>query len=157
MINYPNITNFFLLLYLQKRDEHPPSISISRGARGDYKITGEVLVGVEYKEGQLQVRLNRAIKLAAVGKSGTSNPYIKLYLLPDSSKKSKLKTSIKKKTLDPVFNETLQVILHDTPNKASVIESYKAISTDDHNPYFHIHIFKSIFSLVLSIRSVKRM
>lgn len=87
----------------------PPSISITRGARGNYKITGEVLVGIEYKEGQLQVRINRAIKLATVGKGGSSNPYVKIYLLPDSSKKSKLKTSIKKKTLDPVFNETLQV------------------------------------------------
>lgn len=89
----------------------PPSISITRGARGDYKITGEVLVGIEYKEGQLQVRINRAIKLAAVGKNGFSNPYIKIYLLPDSNKKSKLKTTVKKKTLDPVFNETLQVCI----------------------------------------------
>jgi Ca2+-dependent lipid-binding protein len=58
------------------------------------------------------VHINRAIKLAAVGKGGTSNPYIKIYLLPDASKKSKLKTSIKKKTIDPIFNETLQVSLH---------------------------------------------
>ena len=87
----------------------PPSISITRGARGDYKITGEVLVGIEYKNEQLEVHINRAMKLAAVGKGGTSNPYIKIYLLPDSSKKSKLKTTIKKKTLNPVFNETLQV------------------------------------------------
>ena len=67
------------------------------------------------------MHINRAIKLAAVGKggtsnpyikSGTSNPYIKIYLLPDASKKSKLKTSIKKKTVDPIFNETLQVSMH---------------------------------------------
>lgn len=66
-------------------------------------------MGIEYKNDQLQVHINRAIKLAAVGKGGTSNPYIKIYLLPDASKKSKLKTSIKKKTVDPIFNETLQV------------------------------------------------
>ena len=99
-----------MYMHVQKKAVPPPSISITRGARGDYKITGEVLVGIEYKGGQLQVRINRAIKLAAVGKSGSSNPYIKIYLLPDSSKKSKIKTSIKKKTLDPIFNETLQVI-----------------------------------------------
>ena len=98
-------------LITQQKVGAPPTISITRGARGNYKITGEVLVGIEYKEGQLQVRINRAIRLAAVGKSGSSNPYVKIYLLPDSSKKSKLKTSIKKKTVDPVFNETLQVYI----------------------------------------------
>jgi bitesize isoform, putative len=34
--------------------------------------------------------------------------YVKLYLLPDSSKTGKRKTKIKKHTLNPVFNEVLK-------------------------------------------------
>ena len=37
--------------------------------------------------------------------------YIKTYLLPDKTQRSKRKTSIKKKTLDPLYNETLKVNL----------------------------------------------
>ena len=36
--------------------------------------------------------------------------YVKTYLLPDNSKKSKRKTKVKKKTIDPVYQETLKVI-----------------------------------------------
>ncbi|KAG9493101.1 hypothetical protein GDO78_001167, partial [Eleutherodactylus coqui] len=38
----------------------------------------------------------------------TSNPYVKCYLLPDKSVQGKRKTKVKKKTLDPLFNETLK-------------------------------------------------
>ena len=75
----------------------------------DYEILGEVLVGVQYKDGQLYVHVNRARGLAAADSNGFSDPYVKTYLLPDRSKHSKRKTSIKKKTLDPVYDETLKV------------------------------------------------
>lgn len=35
---------------------------------------------------------------------GTSDPYVKVFLLPD--KKKKFDTKVHKKTLNPVFNET---------------------------------------------------
>ena len=35
---------------------------------------------------------------------GTSDPYVKVYLLPD--KKKKFETKVHRKTLNPVFNET---------------------------------------------------
>lgn len=35
--------------------------------------------------------------------------YIKTYLLPDKSNRSKRKTAVRKRSLDPVFNETLKV------------------------------------------------
>ena len=75
-----------------------------------YNITGEVLVGVYYKNGQLHIQVERATGLAAADSNGYSNPYIKTYLLPDEEKQTKQKTSVKKKTLDPVYNETLKVI-----------------------------------------------
>lgn len=35
--------------------------------------------------------------------------YIKTYLLPDKSNRSKRKTTVRKRSLDPIFNETLKV------------------------------------------------
>lgn len=77
--------------------------------RRDVEITGEVLFGVAYVGGQLEVNVSRARSVAATSKHGYSNTYIKTYLLPDSSKGSKKKTSVKKKTVNPVYNETLKV------------------------------------------------
>lgn len=81
----------------------------SATGKGDYDITGEVQFGVSYVGGLLEVNVGRARYLAAANKKGYSNPYIKTYLLPDKSKSSKLKTSVIRKTLNPVYNETLNV------------------------------------------------
>ena len=80
------------------------------GGKGDYDITGEVLLGVKYTGQHLEVVVGRARYLVAV-KRGLSSPYIKTYLFPDKSKSTKQKTSVKKKTLNPVYNETLKVRL----------------------------------------------
>ena len=85
------------------------SIYSEAGGKGDYDITGEVLVGVYYRGNQLHVHVDRARGLAAADSNGYSDPYVKTYLLPDKAKHTKQKTSIKKKTLDPVYNETLKV------------------------------------------------
>ena len=62
-----------------------------------------------YCRGQLSVHVNKAQGLAAADSNGFSDPYIKTYLLPDHSKHSKRKTDIQRKTLDPVYNQTLIV------------------------------------------------
>jgi synaptotagmin-1 len=36
--------------------------------------------------------------------SGTSDPYVKVYIMPE--KKKKFETKVHRKTLNPVFNET---------------------------------------------------
>ena len=43
-------------------------------------------------------------ELPAKDFSGTSDPFVKLYLLPD--KKHKLETKVKRKNLNPHWNET---------------------------------------------------
>ena len=85
------------------------SIYSEAGGKGDYDITGEVLVGMYYKDSYLHIHVERARGLAAANSNGSSNPYVKTYLLPDETKQTKQKTTVKKKTLDPVYNETLSV------------------------------------------------
>ena len=46
----------------------------------------------------------QASDLAAMDMNGTSDPYVKVYLLPD--KKKKFETKVHRKTLNPIFNET---------------------------------------------------
>ena len=88
------------------------SIYSASVGKGDYDITGEAELGVWYKDGQLFVRVVRAKGLAAAKKGGVSDPYIKTYLLPDRGKHSKRKTSVQRKTTNPIFNEILKVKLY---------------------------------------------
>ncbi|ELR57242.1 Double C2-like domain-containing protein alpha, partial [Bos mutus] len=55
--------------------------------------------------GGLLVGILRCPHLAAMDVNGYSDPYVKTYLRPDVDKKSKHKTRVKKKTLNPEFNE----------------------------------------------------
>ena len=45
-----------------------------------------------------------ATGLPAMDLNGTSDPYVKVYVLPD--KKKKFETKVQKKSLNPVFDET---------------------------------------------------
>ena len=84
---------------------------IAAAGKGNIDITGEVLFRVCYRSGHLQVYVNRARGIAAANNNDLSNPYIKTYLLPDLSKDSKKETKVKKGTLDPVFKETIKVLM----------------------------------------------
>jgi synaptotagmin-1 len=46
----------------------------------------------------------QAADLPGMDMSGTSDPYVKVYIMPD--KKKKFETKVHRKTLNPVFNET---------------------------------------------------
>ncbi|KAJ1125444.1 hypothetical protein NDU88_003876 [Pleurodeles waltl] len=68
---------------------------------------GRILLSLTYSSarGGLVVGIVRCAHLAAMDVNGYSDPYVKTYLKPDVEKKSKHKTSVKKKTLNPEFNE----------------------------------------------------
>lgn len=85
------------------------SLYSAAGGKGEYDISGEILLGVTHSGGHLEVKVGRARYLAAGNKHGYSNAYVKTYLLPDKNRSTKLKTSVKKKTLNPVYNEVLKV------------------------------------------------
>ena len=50
------------------------------------------------------MKIMKAQELPAKDFSGTSDPFVKIYLLPD--KKHKLETKVKRKNLNPHWNET---------------------------------------------------
>ncbi|BFZ24713.1 hypothetical protein BsWGS_27751 [Bradybaena similaris] len=58
----------------------------------------------DFQKGELSVNVIQAADLPGMDMSGTSDPYVKVYLLPD--KKKKYETKVHRKTLNPVFNET---------------------------------------------------
>ncbi|KAM6900013.1 synaptotagmin-like protein 1 [Xenentodon cancila] len=64
------------------------------------------LVYDSHKE-ELQVKVYCCKDIASARKN-RSDPYVKTYLLPDKSNHSKKKTSVKKKTLNPVYDQTLR-------------------------------------------------
>ncbi|KAK7108304.1 synaptotagmin-1 isoform X2 [Littorina saxatilis] len=58
----------------------------------------------DFQKGELSVTVIQAADLPGMDMSGTSDPYVKVYLAPD--KKKKYETKVHRKTLNPVFNET---------------------------------------------------
>ncbi|XP_066601440.1 synaptotagmin 1-like isoform X3 [Prorops nasuta] len=58
----------------------------------------------DFNSNSLAVTVIKAEELPALDMGGTSDPYVKVYLLPD--KKKKFETKVHRKTLNPEFNET---------------------------------------------------
>ncbi|KAI2797774.1 Synaptotagmin-2 [Blomia tropicalis] len=61
-------------------------------------------IDYDFNQSNLAVGVLQAEDLPGLDMSGTSDPYVKVYLLPD--KKKKYETKVHRKTLNPVFNET---------------------------------------------------
>ncbi|KAI5097024.1 synaptotagmin Va [Silurus meridionalis] len=64
----------------------------------------EYTLDYNFTENQLIVGVLQAQDLPAMDIGGTSDPYVKVYMLPD--KKKKFETKVQRKNLCPVFNET---------------------------------------------------
>ncbi|XP_041865018.1 synaptotagmin-like protein 2 isoform X15 [Melanotaenia boesemani] len=83
---------------------HPPDC-------GDVDIQGSIQFAVNYiqKLGEFHifVVLVRGLAVADT-KKNRSDPYVKCYLLPDKTKLGKRKTTVKKRTLNPTYNEVLR-------------------------------------------------
>ncbi|KAM3870327.1 uncharacterized protein syt7a [Diretmus argenteus] len=61
-------------------------------------------IGYSFQDSTLTVKVLKGQELPAKDFSGTSDPFVKIYLLPD--KKHKLETKVKRKNLNPHWNET---------------------------------------------------
>uniref|UniRef100_A0A665WLE8 Synaptotagmin-like protein 1 n=1 Tax=Echeneis naucrates TaxID=173247 RepID=A0A665WLE8_ECHNA len=84
----------------------------SSGDFGLVDVRGRIQFSLVYEthKQELQVKVYRCEDIASARKN-RSDPYVKSYLLPDKSSKSKKKTSVKKRTLNPVYDQTLRYIV----------------------------------------------
>ncbi|XP_051967407.1 synaptotagmin-6-like [Xyrauchen texanus] len=80
----------------------------SSSKNGTAKTCGKINFSLKYDyEGELLlVTILKAFDLPAKDLCGSSDPYVKIYLLPD--RKRKFQTRVHRKTLNPTFDETFQ-------------------------------------------------
>uniref|UniRef100_A0A8C7Q3T1 Synaptotagmin-like protein 5 n=1 Tax=Oncorhynchus mykiss TaxID=8022 RepID=A0A8C7Q3T1_ONCMY len=84
------------------------------GDYGNANVSGELLLNISYsyKTGALNVLVKECRNLATGDeRKQRTDAYVKAYLLPDKSRQSKRKTSIKTNTINPVFNENLRYVI----------------------------------------------
>ncbi|KAJ6647739.1 Synaptotagmin 1 [Pseudolycoriella hygida] len=82
----------------EEPDEEESKQSVQKLGKLQYKLE------YDFNSNSLAVTVHQAEDLPALDMGGTSDPYVKVYLLPD--KKKKFETKVHRKTLSPVFNET---------------------------------------------------
>ncbi|XP_023186479.1 synaptotagmin-6 [Xiphophorus maculatus] len=89
-------------LYQQKASESEES-----SKNGGEKNCGRINFSLkyDYENEALLVNILRAVDLPAKDLCGTSDPYVKVYLLPD---RKKFQTRVHRKTLNPTFSESFQ-------------------------------------------------
>uniref|UniRef100_A0A3Q3WE07 C2 domain-containing protein n=1 Tax=Mola mola TaxID=94237 RepID=A0A3Q3WE07_MOLML len=98
----------------KQQDDDDEEDDVEPGLTGDEKEEevkekeklGKLQYSIDYdfQENKLTVGILQAADLLSMDSGGTSDPYVKVYVLPD--KKKKFDTKVHKKTLNPVFNET---------------------------------------------------
>lgn len=95
--------------------------------RSEHRLCGKLYFSLTYfhEHEELRVNIQNAEELPARDFSGTSDPYVKIYLLPD--RKNKCQTKVHRKTLNPEFNEsfTFSVLyseLHDRTLQLNVYD-----------------------------------
>ncbi|XP_023653626.1 synaptotagmin-like protein 4 [Paramormyrops kingsleyae] len=81
---------------------------------GDYDtvdVSGDIIFSLHYDDrSQTLSILIKECRSLAYGNAAKHrcNPYVKCYLLPDKSRQSKKKTTVKSNTVNPIYNETLK-------------------------------------------------
>lgn len=80
------------------------------GDEEDVSFRGKINFSIKYSRNAccLYVKINRCRQLLPMDNGKSSDPFVEIYLMPPSTKKetkSKFKTSVKKKTLDPEYAE----------------------------------------------------
>ncbi|XP_051539628.1 synaptotagmin-like protein 2 isoform X12 [Myxocyprinus asiaticus] len=86
-------------------------MSIYSSEFGNVVVKGRIQFAIHYLQnlGEFHIFVVQCKDLAVADpKRNRSDPYVKCYLLPDKAKYGKRKTCVRKKTLDPTYNEILR-------------------------------------------------
>ncbi|KAJ6632932.1 hypothetical protein lerEdw1_014584 [Lerista edwardsae] len=86
-------------------------LSVYSGDFGSVDTQGLVQFALDYdeKNREFQIYVSQCKDLAIVDeKKSRTDPYVKTYLLPDKARMGKRKTSVKKRTVSPIYNEVLR-------------------------------------------------
>ncbi|XP_049992703.1 double C2-like domain-containing protein gamma isoform X2 [Alexandromys fortis] len=109
--------SFDICLEKRRLTKRPKSLDTARGMslyeeeEMEAEVSGEergrILLSLCYssQRGGLLVGVLRCAHLAPMDANGYSDPFVRLFLHPGSGKRSKYKTSVRRKTLNPEFNE----------------------------------------------------
>ncbi|NXO17900.1 SYTL4 protein, partial [Oriolus oriolus] len=87
------------------------SIYSEAGDFGSVAVTGGISFSLSYEQKTQTLFIHvKECRQLAYGDEGRkrSNPYVKTYLLPDKSRQGKRKTTIKRNTINPLYNELLK-------------------------------------------------
>uniref|UniRef100_A0A663MP82 Synaptotagmin-like protein 4 n=1 Tax=Athene cunicularia TaxID=194338 RepID=A0A663MP82_ATHCN len=87
------------------------SIYSEAGDFGNVAVTGGISFSLSYEQKTQTLFIHvKECRQLAYGDEGKkrSNPYVKTYLLPDRSRQGKRKTTIKRNTINPLYNELLK-------------------------------------------------
>merc|ERR1711983_291071 len=79
-------------------------LEIKQDSRKEYLGKFQYKLEYDFNAQCLNVTAIQCTELPALDMGGTSDPYVKIYLMPD--KKRKFETKVHRKTLSPFFNET---------------------------------------------------
>jgi Ca2+-dependent lipid-binding protein len=85
----------------------------AKGELGKLQMT----LRYSFQVNHLMVTVNQAEKLQSQNEEGTADPYVKVKLLFEGSKKEKRKTGIAVENLNPVYDETFEFDFHHTAMK----------------------------------------
>ncbi|CAB1342703.1 unnamed protein product [Coregonus sp. 'balchen'] len=94
-----------------KRGSSASSTATDYGLLEINRVTGELELAIAFNHNTscLEITINGCRNLAYGDiKRKKCHPYVKVYLLPEKSQSNKLKTTVKRNTTDPIYNEILQ-------------------------------------------------
>ncbi|KAG8451262.1 hypothetical protein GDO86_003477 [Hymenochirus boettgeri] len=121
--DYQNLNHSTSLPNLKNNSISGSMMSLySPGEIRSVEVQGSVQFSLQYEPQmkELKIFIIQCRELTPA-QNKTSNPYMKCYLLPDKTIQGKRKTKVKRKTLEPLFNETLKYKLERSEIKSRVL------------------------------------